>query len=140
MEINVLAGHIDHDGGVIGDTDEFKIDATIAGGGKLLTGKREHLRGRFTVAGEGDELLIIRYVLIIDGSEVFVVYEFEANRIRRVIVLIPNGNIFRRWFGSIDSTRVLQFGQRCGKLGFEVGLRIVSCNQCHSHSVTAVAH
>ena len=127
MEVNVVAGHIDHDGGVFRNVDEFEIDTTITGGGKLLTGEREHLRGGFAVSGEGDELLVVLYALAIDGGKAAIIGELKADGIRRfiVVVLVTGGGAFRRLSRGIDGTRVLQFGQGGGKLGLEVGFRIV---------------
>lgn len=105
MEVNVVARHIDHDGGVIGDIDEFEIDATIAGGGKLLTGEREHLRGGLVITGEGDELLVISYAFRIDGSGASVIGELEADGILRfiVVVFVAGGSAFRRRFESLTA-------------------------------------
>ena len=127
MEVNVVAGHIDHDGGVFRNVDEFEIDTTITGGGKLLTGEREHLRGGFAVSDEGDELLVVLYALAIDGGKAAIIGELKADGIRRfiVVVLVTGGGAFRRLSRGIDGTRVLQFGQGGGKLGLEVGFRIV---------------
>lgn len=88
MEVNAVARHIDHDGGVFGDIDKFEIDATVIGGGKLVTGESEHLRGGFVVTGEGDELFVIFYDFLIDGSGVSAIDELEADGIRRVVVLV----------------------------------------------------
>lgn len=88
MEINVVAGHIDHDGGVIGDIDEFKIDTTIAGGGKFRTVNAENLHGRSTVTVEGDELLIVFYDAVVDSGVVVVIGEPVTDRVFRFIVVV----------------------------------------------------
>ena len=68
MEIDVAAVNIDHYGSIVRNIDEFEINATVTGRGKIRTVNVENLHGRDTVALEGDELLIVYYTVVIDNG------------------------------------------------------------------------
>ena len=65
MEIDAAAVNIDHYGSIVRNIDEFEINATVTGRGKIRIFNVENLHGRDTVAGEGDELLIVFYSIIV---------------------------------------------------------------------------
>ena len=64
MEIDVAAVNIDNYGSLVRNLDEFEINATVTGRGKIRIFNVENLHGRDTVALEGDELLIVFYIIV----------------------------------------------------------------------------
>lgn len=89
MEIDVAAVNIDHYGSLVRNIDEFEINATVTGRGKSRTFNVENLHGRDTVALEGDELLIVFYIIVaIDSGAGVVIGEPVTDSISFAVVIL----------------------------------------------------
>ena len=122
MEIDVAAVNIDHYGSIVRNIDEFEINATVMGRGKIRTFNVENLHGRDTVALEGDELLIVFYTVVIDnGGGVVVIDELVTDRISiAVVILVSVDRIFWRHANCYIGTCVRYLGQRLRKFLLDI--------------------
>ena len=127
MEIDVAAVNIDHYGSIVRNIDEFEINATETGRGKIRTFNVENLHGRGTVALEGDELLIVFYIIFyiivaIDSGAGVVIDEPVTDSISIVVVILVSlDRTFWRLANCYTGTCVPYLGQRLRKFLPDVG-------------------